>query len=67
MSLSELERYTMRETIRAARAKYKPVVTQSGRKRYIAGSVDVNFLCDLLEATLRELDEIDWRIRAGKQ
>ena len=57
MSLSTLERIHMRETIRAARAKYSPVVTQSGRKRYIAGSVDVNLLCDLLEAALRELDE----------
>jgi hypothetical protein len=36
-------------------------------KVYKAGSVDVNMLCDHLEATLRELDEIGWRIRAGKQ
>ena len=65
MSLSTLERIHMRETIRAARAKYSPVVTQSGRKRYIAGSVDVNFMCDLLESALRELDEIDWRMYGG--
>ena len=64
MSLSPLERYTMRETIRATRDKYNPVETRSGRKRYIAGSSDVNMLCDLLEATLRELDEIDWRSRS---
>jgi macrodomain Ter protein organizer (MatP/YcbG family) len=67
MSLSPRERIRMRETIRAARVRYKPVEAQSGRKRYRFGSADVNFLCDHLEATLRELDEIDWRIRAGKE